>query len=327
MKQLNSSICTLFEGHYHHGVVTLANSIYNSGFRGIIYVGYRGDLPKWALSGVKEKIGNWDNAVVFTAATDFKLIFLPLITTYSLTNYKPDFMLSLWQGPAKEAEALFYFDPDIVVFDVWSCYEQWVQCGVAVCEDVNSPLQEHHPRRVGWRNYYNNFDVTLKFVNSIYVNGGFIGLLKKDITFINLWINLQELMALSIGGLDKSIFSKQKYKSTINEIKGFDYFDTSDQDALNATIEVYNGNISYLGKNGMGFIPGKITMYHAIGPNKPWQKNYWLTAIKGKPPRALDTAYWSIKNKPIRAHSNWSIRQKKVELNIAKFIGRFYKAQ
>ncbi|MEC5166785.1 hypothetical protein RCH18_002534 [Flavobacterium sp. PL11] len=325
MKKLTSSICTLFEGHYHHGVATLSNSIYNSGFRGTIYVGYKGELPDWIIKGNKEKIGKWDDAIVINTADDFKLIFLPLVTSNSLTNYKPDFMLELWQGPAEDTEALFYFDPDIVISDVWSCFEQWVQCGVAVCEDVNSPLQEYHPRRVGWRNYYKKYNVTLKFVNSIYVNGGFIGLIKKDIVFLKLWINLQELMAISIGGLDKSIFSQQIYSSSIKEMDGFNYFDTSDQDALNATIEVFNGTISYIGKNGMGFVPGKIMMHHAIGPSKPWQKKYLLAALKGRPPRSLDTAYWSNKNHPILAHSNWEIKRKKAEMNIAKFIGRFYK--
>ena len=71
-------------------------------------------------------------------------------------------MLELWDGPAKNAEALFYFDPDIVVNDSWICFEQWVNCGVALCEDINSPFQEFHPRRVGWRNYFKDYNIRIK---------------------------------------------------------------------------------------------------------------------------------------------------------------------
>ena len=320
-----SSICTLFEGHYHYGVATLSNSLYNKGFRGTIYVGYRGELPTWTLNGKKESIGKWNNALTVTPIEGIQLIFLPLTTTYSLTNYKPDFMLELWEGPAENADALFYFDPDIVVNDTWVCFEQWINCGVALCEDVESPFQEFHPRRVGWRNYFKKYNVDLKFKNQIYVNGGFVGLLKKDILFLTLWTQLQNYMATAIGGLENSIFSNQTYNSTIKKMEGFTIFDKSDQDALNATVEAYPGTISYLGKEGMGFETKHITMYHALGSPKPWKAQHFSRALNGKIPRREDSAYWENCGSPILAHSKWKINQKKASIKIAKFIGRFYK--
>jgi len=320
-----SAICTLFEGHYHYGVAALSNSLYKQGFRGTVYVGYRGDLPSWALKGKKEAVGIWEGAITLSPVEGIQLVFLSLSTTYSLTNYKPDFMLELWEGPAKNADAFFYFDPDIVIDDSWSCFEQWVNCGVAVCEDVNSPLQEFHPRRVGWRKYFSKYDISLNFKNQTYVNGGFVGLLKKDILFLTTWITLQEKMGIAIGGLENSIFSKLVYNSTIFKTEGFQIFDKSDQDALNATIEVYNGSISFLGKEGMGFIPGKATMLHALGSDKPWNVKLILKAFKGRIPRFVDEYYWKHTDMPIIAHTKGEIWRKKIAIKISKFIGRFYK--
>lgn len=322
---MNSAICTLFEGHYHYGVATLSNSLYNQGFRGTIYAGYRGALPDWALRGTKGTIGKWKDAISLFPIEGLQLVFLPLTTHYSLTNYKPDFMLELWQDVAKDAETLFFFDPDIVAVDTWASFEQWAQCGVAVSEDINSPLPEFHPRRQGWRDYFKNFGIELQFVNQIYVNGGFVGLHKKDFHFLTLWIQLQERMSKAIGGLENSIFSKEGRDTTIAKMEGFQYFDKSDQDALNATIEAYSGVISHIGKEGMGFVSGKIMMYHALGGQKPWLINYLLWALAGTPPRDLDIAYLNNTNYPILAHSHWEIKRKKVSIKVAKAIGRFYK--
>jgi hypothetical protein len=321
---MNAAICTLFEGHYHFGVASLSNSLYNNGFRGTVYVGYRGKLPEWALKGEKKRISKWKEATILNLLEGFQLVFLPLTTHYSLTNYKPDFLLELWEGPAKNATALFYFDPDIIINDSWTSFEQWVHCGVALSEDINSPLQEFHPRRVGWRAYFKDFDIHLKFLNQIYVNGGFIGLLKDHISFLNLWVNVQESMGASIGGLKNSIFSTDKVESTIFNLQTYKIFSKSDQDALNATIEAYKGTISFFGKEGMGFASGHISMYHALGENKPWNTNHLLHALKGKSPRSLDSFYCNNIKHPILAHSMFEIFKIKITIKIAKFIGRIY---
>ena len=323
---MSSTICTLFEGHYHHGVGVLSNSLYNSGYRGSIYVGYRGNLPNWTDMGTHKKIGKWDKALVLEPIEALKLIFLPLNTTYSLTNYKPDFMLELWQGPAASSDSMFYFDPDIIINRSWEHYKQWVNCGVALSEDINSPLQKYHPRRVGWRNYFIKHNFKLKFKNSIYVNGGFIGLLKKDLSFIKGWIKVQEAMGPAIGGLENSIFSNNKHKSTIPQMKGFHIFDKSDQDALNATCEIYEGNLSFIGKEGMNFNKNYGGfMFHAIGSPKPWKTKYLVNALlKANKPRALDKLYWNNAFYPLKSHSRFEIIKAQFSIWVSKFITRFY---
>lgn len=245
-------ICTLFEGHYHYGVAALVNSLYKQGFRGDIYAGYRGNLPPW-VSAVEESAPiSWEGSKSFKVHADLRLHFLPLTTDYHFTNFKPDFMLLLWNTVAKEEQQLFYFDPDIVVVSPWHDFEKWVECGVAVCEDVNSPLAEYHPRRVAWRRYFSEHGVNLEFKSPIYVNGGFVGVQSPD--FLTLWKRIQELMALQIGGLQRSSL---KGAPLLDDNKGpFAPFSKTDQDALNVAIEAWDKEVSFVGQEGMAFKPG-----------------------------------------------------------------------
>ena len=146
---MNSAVCTLFEGNYHYGVGALANSLYAQGFRGTIYAGYRGPLPPW-VNGSKTTDGCTD----FSPVEGLVLRFIPLSTKAHLTNFKPDFMLSLWQKQCPQAESIFYFDPDIVVICSWPFFERWVQAGVALCADINPSMPKNHPLRHAWNQFY-----------------------------------------------------------------------------------------------------------------------------------------------------------------------------
>ena len=119
---MTSVVCTLFENHYHYGVAALTNSLYHQGFRGPVYAGYRGPLPSWAQVASENNALGWAGATTLEVADGLKIHFLPLDTSYLLTNYKPQFMIRLLAGPAKEAGSMFYFDPDIVVKCTWSFF-------------------------------------------------------------------------------------------------------------------------------------------------------------------------------------------------------------
>src|SRR5260221_1736239 len=165
---MKSVICTLFEGHYHYGVAALTNSLYCQGFKGSVYAGYRGTLPSWCSNSKENVQLQWKGGTTLEVAEGIQIHFLPLITDYHLTNYKPDFMLCLLNGPASDADAIYYLDPDIIVTAPWSIFNDWTTYGVALCEDLNSPLPVFHPRRMGWRNYYGKNNIVLNFKESIY---------------------------------------------------------------------------------------------------------------------------------------------------------------
>jgi hypothetical protein len=314
---MSSVVCTLFEGHYHLGVAALSNSLYSQGYRGEIFVGYRGSLPPWAASATEDPTLNWPGSRTLTAASELRLHFLPLDTDYHLTNYKPDFMLRLWQGISSKANALFYFDPDIIVTTPWKGFELWVECGVALCEDVNSPIAEHHPIREAWRCHFKKSGFTLRFKYDVYTNGGFIGLIKRDISFLETWKAVQEAMAPAIGGLARSAF-------TGADPMPFDPFGKTDQDALNATVEAWDGTLSLLGKEAMAFNPGTKIMSHALGKLKPWLIEPLTQAIAGRRPRSADKDYWQLANGPIVSQPFGLVKRRQLAIKLAAFIGRFY---
>jgi len=318
-------VCTLFENNYHYGVAALTNSLYHRGFRGPVYAGYRGTLPSWCSNAKKNTQFQWPDSTTLEVAEGLQIHFLPLDTDYHLTNYKPDFMLRLLSGPASDAKAIYYLDPDIVVTAPWVIFKNWTECGVALCEDINSPLPKYHLRRVGWRNYFEKNNIVLNFKEAIYANGGFVGISAKHFDFLNSWRSLQEAMAPEIGGLSRSILNGHQIST---ELKGqfnrLAPFGKTDQDALNATVEAWDGPVSYFGKEGMAFSPGLSIAPHAVGRAKPWKIKYLRRALLGYPPRVVDKAYWRSVSNPIKVYSDRQVYLKKKVLGLASLIGRFY---
>ena len=312
-----SSICTLFEGHYHHGVAALTNSLYSQGYRGVIYAGYRGELPPWSSEATENQIIHWPGARTLSVAQGLQVHFLRLDTDYHLTNYKPDFMLRLWQGLAAGSDAMFYFDPDIVVTKPWLLFEEWVGCGVALCEDVNSPVAMHHPVRTAWRKHFNPIGFTLSFKEAIYANGGFVGVRKENCRFLEIWQGLQEAMAPVIGGLSRSSL-------TGPDPSLFAPFGKTDQDALNAAVEAWDGTVSFVGKEGMAFNDGAYLMSHALGKQKPWLVKPVVQSIAGRPPRKADRDYWQSSIGPILSHPAGLVRRRQFAIKVATLISRFY---
>jgi len=320
---VKSAVCTLFEGSYHHGLAALANSLQGTGFAGTLYAGYRGVLPAWAAAAAPLPLPGWPEASSLPVGEHLRITFLPLRTAYHLTNLKPRFMLELLDGPlarpGAEVEALFYIDPDICALGRWSYFEDWVGCGVALCEDLNSPLPENHPRRVAWRRYYGERGLTLRYRASDYVNGGFVGVRRADRAFLECWQRTMELMAEEIGSLAAAkVGGGAAYRST----GPADCFDCSDQDALNAAVEACGLDVSVMGQEAMAFKPGRALLPHAVGAAKPWQRGYLRAAFGGVAPRQADKAYWAHAQSPITSHGAWQRLLRRIDLVAASAVGR-----
>ena len=304
------AICTMFEGDYHFGLAALVNSLHAHGFRGTVWVGYRGPLPPWARPLAQDSTGS-----CFQVADELNIRFQPLTTKHHLTNYKPDFMLDLWEHHCPETEALFYFDPDIVIRCQWSYFETWARAGVALCEDVNSPLSRTHPLRFQWNEIYSRNGYPLQFTADQYINGGFQGITQENKAFLKDWLLVQEIMGREIGGLNK----------ITKDVGGREHaFSKTDQDALNIAIAITKQPISVIGKEGMEFVSGGFTMSHSTGHRKPWNSNFLAESFRGHPPSAASKDHFANVETPIRPYSPMRLRKKRLELRLASAIGRFY---
>ncbi|XHR30847.1 MAG: hypothetical protein ACFUZC_09830 [Chthoniobacteraceae bacterium] len=313
---MNLDLCTLFEGDYHLGVGVLVNSLHAAGYRGVVWAGYRGPLPEWA-----QPVTQGDGFAEFAVAEGLSIRFLPLETPAHLTNYKPDFMLRLLAGEAARSEGLVYLDPDIVVQGKWSFFEDWLTCGVALCEDVNSPFPLQHPRRVGWRRFFPG--LRLEPREACYANGGFVGVRREYIEFLERWRVMQEQLWRELGG---SNFVGIGGGQAIGARAGFaDCFDKTDQDVLNAAIEASPEiPVSFLNRQAMAFEPGGACLPHALGPKKPWNKCYLSDALSGRPPRTVDKAFWRFAGAgPIAVFPAATLNSRQNTLPFASAIGRF----
>ncbi len=320
---MNVSICTLFERSYHYGAVGLANSLVAKGFEGQVYAGYRGEMPSWFEASTHTEVPELGTMASMNVAENVHLHLILLDTDYHFTNFKPDFMLKLWSTVASDADAMVYIDPDIVLLQFWNNITKWLMSGVAVCEDVNSPIAEFHPRRVAWREFYGQRGVQLKYKEAYYANGGFVGVTKSRKSFVEDWQRNQELMAEAIGGLNRSSLKGAKLKD--EDTGPFAPFGKTDQDALNATIESTEETVSFVGKEAMGFIPGKVILPHALGVPKPWENKPLRRSFRGVVPRYIDKAYWDFVGYPIRVFPNGKIARMRRLNKYAAFVSRFYR--
>jgi len=304
-----SVVCTLFEGDYHYGVGALANSLHAHGFRGTIYAGYRGSLPPWAVNSKK-----FDCFTEFSPVDGLTLRFIPLTTKIHLTNYKPDFMLDVWAKHCPHADSLFYFDPDITIKCRWTFFQEWIEAGVAVCQDINGSMADNHPIRHAWRKLLQPGGLVFRNSFDNYFNGGFVGLRSEDHGFLSDWQRVQSLMQKSGADFQSLGVGDRTFPFTCR-----------DQDALNITCMMTRQKISPVGPDGMDFQRGGgYIMSHAVGSLKPWNKPFIrLVFLRAASPSLADKGFFQYVEFPIRPYMPAALFFNRVRLLTASFLGRF----
>lgn len=314
---MSSSICTLFEGHYHYGLAAFVNSLHQYGFRGPVFAGYKGNLPDWCKDAPQNASLNWPGATTYTVAPGLSIHFLPLETEFHLTNYKPYYMIRLLEGLAKDYNSLAYFDPDIVIKCKWSFFENWMEHGVGlVHEIIANDMPPTHPLRKEWEKliHLNGREVTHQLYS--YINGGFCGVSKANVEFLHTWRDIFDV------GIKHAQLTPGQWRHSYDRTY---IFYAQDQDAMNIAAMCCNSPISEMGPEAMDFINGGTTMSHSAGSTKPWRKQFFKSAFNGIPPNRVDKLYWAVCNQPIACYTNRYLKRKRLALRIAALIGRFYK--
>lgn len=305
-------VCTLAEGDYHNGVAILTNSLIRCGFQGRILVGHRGPRPAWMPA---------DGPL--QPAPGVSIDWLTVATRSHLTNHKPEFLLEVMTRLAPDTQRLFYFDPDIVLRAPWSFMEDWTNHGVALVEDVNAHLPSTHPRRGAWRGLAAKHGQSPSRETDSHVNGGFIGITREHLSFLETWRDTMAWVAEEIGGADRSMFSFCQTGDFRNS-PAYPYSKT-DQDALNLAVMLSRSPVSIMGPEGMDFTVGGWTMSHALGPHKPWRKCPICFALKGYPPSNADREYWRYADGPIQPHPSYIVRMRRIVIAVAAAVTRFYR--
>ena len=304
-----SIVCTVFERDYHHGVAALVNSLYAMGYRGEVYAGYRGPLPPWAATASMDAEGNAD----FVVADGLSIHFAYLATEEMLANIKPELIQEVWDYYGDDLDNVFYIDCDIVAKAAWHHFEDWADFGVALCEDMNSPVATTHPIRKKWQRYYAKFGIDYRPQDDVYVNGGFVGLNRRYRDFAGLWQRLQDYMKEHTGKQDR-----------IGIEDRWNMFHYMDQDALNVAKDL-TPHISVMGRSAMDFGAHGYIMSHAAGRRKPWHKAFIREILQtGDRPSFTDKVYWRNVAHPIRLFSDGQIRRKQTAIKLAAFVGRIF---
>lgn len=299
-------VVTLVEGDFIYGAMTLLNSLVRNGFSGRFIVGVRtgGTLPFNAVSAVT-------NADIPGVEVEVR----PVDTSYHFTNYKPTFMQDVARAFA-DSEKITYMDPDIVVCCPFAWIDSWCDGGPVVCGDVNWMMPADHPTRHAWLAISG---LKARRRLDVFFNGGFLSVRRVDLGFLELWAGL----IANFGSRDNALDAKGDISKWRHGGRWLPFF-SPNQDTLNLAAMVWEGNLTTLGPDVMGFIANGI-LPHALGVDKPWRKAYLSQALCGTGPSQADKMFWEYADSPVQVFPWWKVAAKRVAVAAAAALARFYR--
>ena len=303
------SVClTLYEGDYEWGVGALANSLFKCGFRGTLFVGYRGSLPRW-LPNDAHDTRRWD------IQDGFRLSFFELPNDIGIHQLKSFAMIRVLDELAPDADKIFLFDADIIALAKWSYFEALADNAAVVVVDAWFPrVSMQHPWRRAWLELC--IDAGLPTRNfEDYHGSAFLGVPRSRRSLADAWWRL----TLKLHAQRPDIVQHFKPGDRMT-----DPFHGTDQDLLAAAIMGTDVPVCSLGPEAFGFTGAPHTMLHPAGM-KPWRGSVLSRLLrKGIKPDLYVRNYFRYLKAPIDVGAGFQRFCRTLDIRCASALARVY---
>ena len=301
---------SLAEKHYFYGLSALINSMIKNGtYFDKLVVGYRGKLPSWLPTLNESK-----NGKSFKTSKGFEVELVQVTGDFHMVHEKPNWLNHLVTTLEPGADEYCFFDSDLIILNRMTFFGEWLNKGVALCEDVNGDMPDNHPIRLEWKRLAEERGLDIKNSTAKYYNSGFIGWNKANNAFIKDWVQSFNILAEIAGNLKRGrIYDRSHTVLTAN------------QDSLNVAYMITGCKLSTMGKEAMGFDYGLRLMSHPIGTRKPWKRNYFIEFLTGRPPGRVDLDFWyNVNSNEVKPYSTGYVTYNIWVCKFLKLLSRFY---
>jgi hypothetical protein len=304
---LSEAIFTLYERDYHYGVAALINSALASGFTGRFVVGFRDKLPPW--TALLQKQGDSTFSI-----SGRQITFYREDPPRHLGYHKPFAALSILEK-FPEIETLYYADPDITLLAPWEFFIRWASPGLGVVQDVNfREMDSGHPWRREWEKLIGEAGhAAAEPIGKKYPNGGYFSVTRAQAVFLEIWRDLTLAFERRSGDTNRYRMSA-RCEAVV-----------SDQDLLAATLLAWQGPVSFLGPEAMGFTGYFFILSHAVESPKPWAKGFLREALRGFAPSRPAKEYLKFSNLFIRTSSRARELMQQCDYRAGQLVSRFYR--
>jgi len=310
------AVCTLFEGDYYKGAIALINSLAFHGYEGDVYLGIRKQANYDTFFALLRNFPNTNGQ--YRYSDHLNIIVVPVETSIHFASYKPTLLLNILMQIDTGIDELYYFDPDIVVNYSWNWYDMWIDQGIPVVHEIiYNDMPQRHPIRQLWEKVIcdNNLGTISHRINS-YINAGFVGIKRTQISFLEKWETIIQI-AQEKYGCSLTAFAAPKREAPFRML---------DQDAFNIALMCTEHPISEMGCSAMGQdFNGLQVMLHAIGTPKPWRKHFLRSMFNAQGPSSSDKGFIQFANSErLSVYSPFQMFCKKIAIHLSAFLHRFY---